>query len=538
MCGIFFLKGQEPVEHTDEYNDCISHRGPDNTQKLTIDSSTFVFHRLSINDTSDAGNQPIDVNGTVVVCNGEIYNWNSLVKKYHLQNKYKSGSDCEVIAHLYNEGLSIGEICRELDGVFAFVLLSPKGKVYAARDPLGVRPLYWCRTNKCIGFCSEAKGLMKTFPLKDIKPFEPGCYFEDESEVRSIGEALSSHAHDMSMICPYRSVDYPKVFDQKYDPDAIVQLLTSAVNKRLVCDRDVCCLLSGGLDSSLIASLASKIKGESSKERIHTFSIGIDKDAPDLIKARLVAEHINSIHTEIYYDPDEAIRMLPNIIYHLESYDCTTIRASTPMFILLKHISEKTNFKVVLSGEGADELFGGYLYLQNAPTKEDFQHETYKLLQNVHLFDVLRADRCSAAHGLEIRVPFFDKALVNAVLLTDPIYKVSSKERIEKWMLRDAFDGMDLLPESILWRKKDAFSDAVGRSWVKHLKLHSEKAVKVMYAETIESGIVSLSKEEYLYKILCKNMFQDFEQLPYMWRPRWTDVTDPSATLLSLGVAP
>ena len=493
--------------------DEIVHRGPDSTSYIGLDGDTcLVFHRLAINDVSANGDQPMNVNGTLLMCNGEIYNWKELMKKYKLE--LKSGSDCEIIAHLFNMGLSMKEILTQLDGVFAFVILAADGKVYAARDPLGVRPLFWCKTDNCLAFCSEAKGLMSHFVESEIKAFDKESYYSDDEQCVKQYEAI---------VYPSDVPEYP------FDPEEIANLLTAAVRKRLMSDRKVACLLSGGLDSSLIAALASRLSG-----RLHTFSIGIDRYAPDLVNARRVAEHIGSIHKEIIYTTDEAIKVLPDVIYSLESYDCTTVRASVPMYLLLKYIADNTDFKVILSGEGADELFGGYLYLHNAPDRHQFQKETHNLLKNVQHFDVTRADRCAAAHGLEIRVPFFDKALVNFILKTNPSHKTSSKTRIEKWILREAFAGRRMIPDTVLWRRKDAFSDAVGRSWVEFLKEHAEENVKEMDPQIVNKGHVSMTKEEYMYKVIYRKYYMDLELLPYIWRPKWTEVLDPSATLLGI----
>ena len=497
MCGITFFRDIDPP---DEYK--IQHRGPDNSQTLKIGHNVFVFHRLAINDLSSDGDQPLSLNGPMgmsyLICNGEIYNWKQIKDECNIGDAYKSQSDCEIILHLYQLGLPVDDICRKLDGVFSFVLLEENGNIIAGRDPLGVRPLYWYRNHNKLAFASEYKALQ--FLGDDVHSFPVGSYY------------ANSHVHTYDPI---------SFFTDQVEPDSnnIRELLTNAIEKHLMSDRPVAFLLSGGLDSSLVASIASEI----SKHPIHTFSIGLNNESPDIKYARKVAEHIGSKHTEVYYTPEKGINALHHVIYHLESYDCTTVRASTPMYLLMKHISENTEFKVILSGEGADELFGGYIYFRNAPTAKDFQEETVKLLQNVNSFDVLRADRCTSAHGLELRVPFFDKALVNYVLSINPKYKThinGPTKCIEKYMLRDAFDDRTTLPDDVLWRQKDAFSDAVGYSWIHELKKHAA----TLYDDP--------NAEELLYKEIYTKYYGDWDQLPYQWRPRWTTITDPSATYL------
>lgn len=495
MCGILYVNNG--IESKDE---SIQHRGPDFSNMINCDNSIFNFHRLSINDLSESGNQPFVSNGITWMCNGEIYNHKELTINHKIQN-LQSTSDCEIIGHLLNKGIDLPDLCELLDGVFAFVIKF-ENNVYAARDPLGVRPLFWSKQH--LAFSSEAKALF-SLNINDVEVFPPQmCCIN-------------------GILIEYKSVIYNKLCTNLPESGVINAYLSNAVNKRLLSDRPIACLLSGGLDSSLIAAIAAK----HSKNKIHTFSIGLYKDAPDMKHARIVADHIGSIHHEVLFTPEEGINALNDVIYYLESYDCTTIRASIPMFLLLKHISNNTEFKVILSGEGADELFGGYLYFHNAPTNRKFQDESIRLLKDVHKYDVLRADRCSAAHGLEIRVPFFDKKLVNYILSIDPAFK---KTALEKQILRDSFKG--LIPDSILYRQKDAFSDAVGYNWIDELKRYTNDNIKDISSDLSHWGALSFSKEELFYKHIYLSHYPNWTQISYQWRPRWTSITDPSATFL------
>jgi asparagine synthase (glutamine-hydrolysing) len=301
-------------------------------------------------------------------------------------------------------------------------------------------------------------------------------------------------------------------------------LLESSVIKRLQSDRPVGFFLSGGLDSSLIASIGARYFASYGK-KIQTFSIGIG-DSPDLKYAKKVAEFLQSNHTEVRFTADDGINALKDVIRSLETYDCTTIRASVPMYLLSKYVSDNTNIKVILSGEGADELFGGYLYMRYAPSPADFQSESINLIYNVHKHDVLRADRSTAAHGLELRVPFFDRTLISYVTSLLPEIKMATN-RMEKYILRESFS--EYLPDDVLWRQKNGMSDAVGSTWIDSIK---------KYASTITCSNVygknkPLSNEEYLYRELYHSLFDHHDNVSHIWRPKWTIHSDPSGALLS-----
>ena len=482
-----------------------AHRGPDKTDVFCDENYTLGFHRLSINDLSDEGNQPFVYKHAQVVCNGEIYNFKSLMEIYRYS--YRGGSDCQIIPRLLEAEVPLTNICNSIDGVFAFAGLY-HGKLIAARDPVGIRPLFYGKTRDDeICFCSEIKGLKDICVHDTIKHFPPGhCYIDSQF--------ISYEPYNF--IC--------NNFNGVYEPRTINALLTQSVNKRLMSDRKIGYFLSGGLDSSLIASIASKY----CNKRIKTFSIGYDSgDTPDLINAKIVAKHLNTIHTEVKFSFEDALKVIPEVIYALETYDCTTIRAAVPMFILSKFVKNNTDIKVLLSGEGADELFGGYLYLQNAPDKQNFQEETHNLIKNVHMFDALRADRCTAYHGLELRVPFFDKTFLQYILSIDP--GIKHRKGIEKWILRKSFEGY--IPESVLWRQKNGMSDAVGYDWVSNLRSHTEN-LNLEHREYSKNS--PLTNEELWYRNIYSNLFGTIDATEDIWRPKWTHETDPSATKLNV----
>jgi asparagine synthase (glutamine-hydrolysing) len=390
--------------------------------------------------------------------------------------------------------------------VFAFVCVNKDGSFIAARDRLGIRPLFYgySKTNGTICFCSELKGLLGM--CDNISEFPPGNFY-------------NSHNKSFTCYANIKQVEIPTPFSE----NTLKSLLIASVEKRLHTDTEIGFFLSGGLDSSLICSIASKLL----PHKIKTFSIGIG-DSPDLKCARKVASHLGTDHTEIIFTEQEGLDALKSVIYHLESYDCTTIRASVPMFLMSKYVKQNTNIKVILSGEGADELFGGYLYLKYAPSLQQFQDETLFLLNKVHKHDVTRADRCVSAHGLELRVPFFDRELVDYVVAIDPMFK---KQVIEKMILRDSFKGY--LPDDILYRQKNGMSDAVGYSWVNFIR--SFKTYDEDHFDSMQDKFVPntpLTNEEMYYRTLYTEMFGSVDNVTHIWRPKWTNQSDPSAALL------
>lgn len=468
MCGIYATHGDTYPEHD------LSHRGPDASSAIQIDNTLLMFWRLAINGL-EGGMQPFNRHGKFLIANAEIYN--------HIQLGGIEGySDCEVILDLI-EKYDMFETCTKLDGDFAFVISDGKN-LWAARDRVGVRPLFYCYHSEGIAFASEAKALLHFD--EEIFPFPPGNFYDPKLD---------------RFVCFEPNYAEPPKYGQGENLHSIV---VAAVTKRIInTEKPIGFFLSGGLDSSIIAAVADMCIGT-----IRTFSIGLE-GSPDLVAARKVADHIKSEHTEIVFKPEEGLLAIDDVIWHIESFDTTTVRASIPMYLLSKYISEKTDIKVVLSGEGADELFGGYLYFHGAPDKDAFATETMRLVNDVHLFDVLRADRTTAAHGLELRVPFFDSQLIDYVM-----YEISPQMKMpwngyEKYILRKAFEH--LLPQDIVWRQKNGMSDAVGYEWRTALKVFGEKRYE---------------------KIFKDNFGEQYHLVPYKWMPRWSDATDPSATQL------
>jgi asparagine synthase (glutamine-hydrolysing) len=508
MCGIFAYLGHYPVNIDLRYFfNLISNRGPDNSNFEVFDSFTIGFHRLCINDLTSLGNQPFNYNGILLICNGEIYNYKELARLYNIC--LKSNSDCEIIIHLYLI-LGIEKTIKILDGEFAFVLIDCNlGIVYAGRDQQGVRPLFIGQSyDKVIAFSSLLKSL--NF-CERVEQFPPGHYWS------SANGLLIQYSFPIKEIL---IVDY--------------QTIVNEVRKRLICavekrinntERNIGFLLSGGLDSSIVCAIAANL----SFERIHTFSIGLEGSS-DLMYARKVAEFINSIHHEIYFTENEGVNLINDVIWNIESFDTTTIRASIPQFILAKYISQNTTVKVLLTGEGADELCYGYRYHSMAPSLKEAQDESERLQNDLHFFDLLRSDRTLGSQGLEVRVPFLDKSFVEYYNMIDPKFK-SSNDKIEKLILRHAFENY--LPFEIINRRKEAFSDGVGHNFRNSLIKYSEQKI----SDIKFIGSFYKTKEQYLYKEIFDMLFAKKDNvIPYYWMPKWqnNDIIDPSATVLNI----
>ena len=505
MCGIICVLGDERPE-----SGVLTHRGPDDIRNETLGKCYMEFTRLSINDTSSKGMQPFfsKEKTEMVTCNGEIYNHKDLY------SDGESQSDCECIIPLMKKHDDMFEVAKKLRGVFA-ICYTDGEHVHAARDPIGVRPLFYTKTSTGIAFASEIKAL--TGMGSKIEIFPPGHVYNSKTD---------------SFKCYYtcqwqfksRNIDSCKLLKKEFIKSVQLRITNT--------DRPVAYLLSGGLDSSLVTAIGR----EYSINKTPTFAIGTS-DSPDCKAAEIVSDYLKTKHTRVNFDITQGIRSLRDVIKSLETYDVTTIRASIPMWLLCKHISENTDYKVILSGEGSDEMFGGYLYFHGAPGQAEFFNENMRLLKSLHQYDVLRADRCAAAHGLELRVPFLDKEFIECVMGKIDQRVKCKKGVIEKWVLRKAFKGY--LPDEILWRQKDAFSDAVGYSWIEELKEHAKYSVTDEEYEDIKlkSGNINVpvSKEEALYRKIFWELFgQDNDHLvSEIWRPRWTTETnDPSAKYL------
>ena len=478
-------------------------RGPDMSQILETPSGWLCFHRLAIMGLTEAGMQPFELDGDYVVCNGEIYGFRPL--KRQLTEKgysFRSGSDCEILLPLYREyGL---EMFAKLDAEFALIIYdSKRDELIAARDPIGIRPLYY-------GY--DRSGA--------IGPFPPGHYYADGKFVRYA---------DLTTVTQYSPDDLETVCRN------IRNKLIAAVDKRLDADAPLGFLLSGGLDSSLVCAISSVILGK----KIRTFAIGMDTDAIDLKYAREAAEFIGADHTEVYMTRKEVLAALPVVIAALGTWDITTIRASMGMYLCCKAIHEKTDIRVLLTGEISDELFG-YKYTDFAPSAGAFQQESKKRVDELHMYDVLRADRCISVNSLEARVPFGDLDFVKYVMAVDPALKMNTYG-MGKYLLRHAFEKDRLLPDSILWRQKAAFSDAVGHSMVDDLKAYAEEKYTDSEFETRRKQYdycPPFTKESLLYREIFEQCYPgQARMIRDFWMPNrsWEgcDVDDPSARVLS-----
>ena len=517
MCGIITLFGEE----RDVPERLLSHRGPDDYRTEKMGKCRMDFYLLAINDLPDAGMQPFVRPRRMFVCNGEIYNHRSLRTRPTIHDfaahdsEEKSKSDCEVVMNLiYASGIE--NTLKSIDGDFAFVYTDGK-RVIAARDPVGVRPMFYTRYAKdSIAFASEAKALM--FLRTRIEIFPPGHFYD------SYVDSFVSYYNGYWYISKFSGT----ICAEDRMRTIVRETLEEAVHTRLDnTEREIGFLLSGGLDSSLIAAIATRKLGT-----IKTFSIGLE-GSPDLKAARKVADFLATDHTEVTFTVEEGISSIRNVIQSLESYDTTTVRASTPMWLLCKYIKENTNCRYIFSGEGSDEILGGYLYFHNAPGVEEFASENMRRLKLIHQFDGLRADRCAGAHGLDLIVPFLDKNFIQCCMEMDQKMKMTKPE---KQVLREAFAGY--LPDEVLWRQKDGMSDAVGTGWVGALKARAEELVSDQVFEITRNMCkhnVPLTKEEVYYREIFW-MFYGRARVDHLiseiWRPKWTDITDPSARLL------
>ena len=494
-------------------------RGPDDSRFIDTGQGILAFHRLSIMGLHPEGMQPFELNGSYAVCNGELYGFEK--QREQLRERrytFQSGSDCEIILPLYFEYGT--EMFRMLDAEFAMILYDgTSGTFIAARDPIGIRPLYYgYDSHGVIVFASEPKNL--TGICGKILPFPPGCYCRNGRFTR---------------YCDIAAVDKISGDDRETVCRTILEKLTEGVRKRLVADAKVGFLLSGGLDSSLVCAIAAK----QAPGPIETFAIGMRQDAIDLKYARETADFIGSRHTEVFMTPDDVTASLETVIELLGTWDITTIRASIGMYLVCKAIHEQTDIRVLLTGEISDELFG-YKYTDFAPSAQAFQEEAQKRVRELHMYDVLRADRCISVNSLEARVPFGDLDFVRYVMAVDPELKLNRYGK-GKYLLRHAFEGQGLLPDGILWREKAAFSDAVGHSMVDYLK---EYAATRYTDEEFEKRRMAyeyarpFTKESLLYREIFEKYYPgQAEMIAGFWMPNpdWEGcrVSDPSARVLS-----
>ncbi len=517
MCGILAIIGQGKDEKlVRELSQRMSHRGPDERDIHMMEKGHYLAHeRLSIVDLH-TGKQPIQGTSTAwMVHNGEIYNHKNLRETVLKHHTFRTTSDSEVIVHLYEE---FGyDFCNMLDGMFSFVVIDGDDYI-VGRDPIGIKPLYYgidergrkyfssemkSIADQCVTFSTFPPGHYYTEKTGFVKYYQP----EWEDETKAVNEV---------------------------DLVAINESLTEAVRKRLMADVPFGVLLSGGLDSSLTSSIACRLL-EGTGQKIHSFSIGLDETAPDLLAARKVAKFIGTEHHDVFFTVQQGIEILEKLIWHLETYDVTSIRASTPMYFLSKAITEK-GIKMVLSGEGADEVFGGYLYFRNAPSVEDFQKETIERVQKLSTADLLRADKSTMAHGLEARVPFLDKAFLELTIKTKPEEKMpQTYNGVEKYILRKAFDTPErpYLPEEVLWRQKEQFSDGVGYNWIDTLIEHCTSQVsdeEFAKAEELFPYNTPATKEAFYYRSIFHKFYpqESAAHTVRKWIPKWQENQDPS----------
>jgi asparagine synthase (glutamine-hydrolysing) len=518
MCSIMgFEKRSVPFEKMMACFGQSASRGPDMSRVEQAGQGWLCFHRLAIMGLTETGMQPFSRNGDMVVCNGELYGFRPSREKLNEKYHFESESDCEILLPLYwEQGL---DMFKYMDAEFAMVLYDSKRDVLiAARDPIGIRPLYYGRLHDgSLVYASEPKNLVGL--VDQILPFPPGCYAVNGEITRycDIAKAESYIEGSLDEICT-----------------GIRTRLISGIEKRLDADAPMGFLLSGGLDSSLVCSVAARLL----KKPIRTFAVGMDKDAIDLKYARIVADYIGSDHTDVIISRQDVLDALPDVIKMLGTYDITTIRASMGMYLVCKYIHENTDVRVLLSGEISDELFG-YKYTDFAPDADAFQREAEKRIRELHMYDVLRADRCISVNSLEARVPFGDLDFVRYVMSIHPKLKLNTY-KMGKYLLRRAFEG-DYLPLSILYRDKAAFSDAVGHSMVEDLKAYAEtcytqaefeeKAARYAFA-------TPFTKESLLYRELFESYYPgQARMIDDFWMPNRTwegcNVSDPSARVLS-----
>jgi len=501
MCGIFSLIHSPEQTKNDYIDECkksynlLRRRGPDRGT-FEYDNVNYVygFQRLSINDLSSNGDQPMKTEKSVLMCNGEIFNHLSLISKYDLV--CKSQSDCEVLLHLYDKGLFSPELFREINGDFAmFIDDTLNNKVILARDRIGVRPLFYgfTKNNNHLVVSSEIKCMPMCHIINHVPP---GTYLVYDKQTQTF---LEHRYYDV-----LKTITFTKpLYCLKY-------LLINATKIRLNADRPIGCLLSGGLDSSIITYILCHLLGP---ENVRTYSIGIEGSA-DLKYAKKVASFLGTNHTEVKFTPEEGLSAIPEVIYNLESYDITTVRASVGMYLLGKYISKNTTDKVIFSGEGSDELLCGYLYFHYAPTGTDAHDESLRLISDLYKYDALRADRCISSHGLELRVPFLDKDVINFCTSIHGHLKQPT-DGMEKKLLREQFVGN--LPDDVLWRRKDGFSDGVSsntKNWYEYITEFVEKEVNVEN--------LTISKEAYYYKSIYDKLFPNYPKpIDYYWMPKW-----------------
>jgi len=556
MCGIYsFLnhRSQDSNLSLVEYFKNGASRGPDNSTFINLVEQLNLhigFHRLSINGIDKGSDQPLFINNNILICNGEIYNYKQLIEKYDI--KTKTNSDCEIIIHMY-EKFGFEKMIQIIDGVFAFILIDcsicEEPKLFVSRDSYGVRPLYIAHresTNSTI-FSST---LSQVSPHFTVKQFTPGTW--SQYSLNKVWSHVSSNTffNVYSIQSSNNNYDFIKnnasitAMTTMYK-DIIYYNLSNAVQKRVDnTDRPIACLLSGGLDSSLITSLVCNYY-QTETRKLETYSIGM-QGSEDLRYAKIVADFLGTKHTEIVVCEEDFYAAIPQVIKSIESFDTTSVRASVGNYLVAKYIAQHSDAKVLFNGDGSDEVCGGYMYFHYAPNEYEFDLECKRLLNEIHYFDVLRSDRCISSNGLEARTPFLDKAFVSMYLsIPASIRCHKTNNQNEKYLLRSAFSNMGLLPDEVLWRTKEAFSDGISskdKSWYQIIqsRVKNDISDKVLLCERIKYKYCRPDTAEQLYyREIYEKEFHTVKDLnteciPHFWMPRFVDATDSSARTLDI----
>ena len=543
MCGIIglFNINDEQSMRTEALKmvQKIRHRGPDWSGSYSDEHCVLMHERLSIVDV-EHGAQPLYDTKTkrVLAVNGEIYNHKELEKKLSNSHDFQTNSDCEVLLYLYDEFGA--DFLNEIDGIFAFSLYDPNTKDYfVARDHIGIIPLYIGWDENGVTYVASEMKSIESYCEK-LQEFPPGNYYKN-------GEFTQWYQPNWVNEIPTDAVSLPK----------LKKALEDSVHKQLMCDVPYGVLISGGLDSSVIAAIAAKyskkrVESGDAEEawwpRLHSFAIGLD-GSPDLKAAKIVADAIGTVHHECKYTIQEGLDALRDVIYHLETYDVTTIRAATPMYLMARKI-KSMGIKMVLSGEGADEVFGGYLYFHMAPNKEELHHETVRKLQKLSKYDCLRANKSMAAWGIEARVPFLGKEFLEYAMNIDPADKMCSDGKAEKYVLRKAFEG--IIPDEVLWRQKEQFSDGVGYNWIDSLKANADEKVSddnLANAKRKFPIQPPTTKEGYYYREIFDEMYPSNEAaltveagpsiacsspVAFRWSKEFEKMDDPSGRAVAV----
>lgn len=552
MCGIFAILNNNLTPANVINNSLIKesfdkaqHRGPDHSSMTSLENIILGFHRLSINGLNSVSNQPLIDGKIYLICNGEIYNYKTIYSNLNITPN--TNSDCEAIIHLYKL-FGIEQTLNMLDGVYSFILCDfEKKEIYVARDAFGVRPLYvlgntdeiyksynsgWLNAH-IIGFASELKQLNHIYQyvnnvteILSLQQFKPGFYMK----------LTQSHMGKWFLKEEKQFFNYPLnnlsyQVNEDYITPLIFNFFNDAVKKRIeTTDRPIACLLSGGLDSSIVTSIVSKYYSKN----LETYSIGLE-GSEDLKYAKKVAEYLKTNHTEIIVTEDDFFNAIPDVIYNIESYDTTTVRASVGNYLVAKYISKHSEAKVIFNGDGSDELMGGYLYMNQAPNHIEFDKECKRLLTDIHCYDVLRSDRSISTNGLEPRTPFLDRKWVEFYLSIPSKLRFDSNKKQEKYLFRKAFEKSNLLPGEILWRRKEAFSDGVSslnKSW---FQIINEKVQNIQLKNIIYEINNPTTKEQLYYREIFENTYKGLSYtIPYFWMPKYIQANDSSARTLNI----